>query len=93
MSSGDARPRHHGLSHHTATVLRLLLAPAVLAWPRGGGAHPQDARHEVREADADVEGYRQSGLPAQTMGRSLDEDRLFFAAALAGGAVVAELLG
>ena len=31
MSSGDPRERHRGLSHHTRTVLELLLAPVVLA--------------------------------------------------------------
>src|SRR5207248_5499775 len=35
MSSGDPRPRHRGLSHHTRTVLELLLAPALLALPAG----------------------------------------------------------
>ena len=32
---------------------------------------------------------RGSGLPARTMGRTLDEDPLFFAAALAGGGALA----
>ena len=38
MSSADPRPRHRGLSHHTATVLRMLLrgvrsAPALIDEP------------------------------------------------------------
>jgi hypothetical protein len=37
----------------------------------------------VRPAPLDE--YVDSGLPAKTMGRELDEDRLFFAAALAAG--------
>lgn len=89
MSQGDPRPRHRGLSHHTRTVLELLLAPAVVALPRGAGAE-LGGDHEAREAEADVGGYRRSGLPARTMGRGMDEDELFFAAALAGGAVLAE---
>ena len=41
-----------------------------------------------RSATADVEGYGDSGLPSRTMGRSLEEDRAFFAASLAGGTVL-----
>src|SRR3954451_10587645 len=33
MSSGDPRPRHQGLSHHTKTVLELLLKPVHVALP------------------------------------------------------------
>jgi hypothetical protein len=35
MSSGDARARHRGISHHTLTVLDLLLAPVTVALPAG----------------------------------------------------------
>ena len=90
MSSGDPRPRHRDLSHHTRTVLELLLAPAVVALPPGAPAEVPD-RHQRREAGADLDGYRASGLPARTMGRDLDQDPLFFAAALAGGTAVGEL--
>lgn len=105
MSSGDPRERHRGLSHHTRTVLDLLLAPVALAVPPGArlfaeldgiGPALDAARargHQVVEADVDVEGYRASGLPTRTMGRTLDEDRLFFAAALAAGGALAELIG
>ena len=104
MSSGDPRERHRGLSHHTRTVLELLLAPVTLAVPPGArlfseldGIGPaldaaRAAGHDVVEAPIDVEGYRASGLPTRTMGRTLDEDRLFFAAALAAGRVLAELV-
>jgi hypothetical protein len=89
MSSGDARPRHQGLSHHTGTVLELLLRPALVAVPAGAIVSlPGD--HEARAAEVDLEGYAQSQLPARTMGRSIEEDALFFRAALAGGAVLAE---
>ena len=33
LSSGDPRPRHHGLSHHAETVLRMLLAPVRVPVP------------------------------------------------------------
>jgi hypothetical protein len=102
MSSGDPRERHRGLSHHTRTVLELLLAPVTLPVPPGMarfapmdgiGADLDAARargHAVVERAVDVDGYRASGLPTRTMGRTLDEDRLFFAAALAAGSAAAE---
>jgi hypothetical protein len=105
MSSGDPRERHRGLSHHTRTVLELLLRPVILPVPPGvrlfsemDGIGPalDDARaagHEVLETAIDAEGYRASGLPTRTMGRTFDEDRLFFAAALAAGGTLAELSG
>jgi hypothetical protein len=99
MSEGDPRESHRGISHHTRTVLELLLAPVTLPVPAGapiGLADDLEAArargHEVRDAEADVEGYRSSGLPTRTMGRELEEDRLFFAAALAAGTATAALL-
>ena len=95
MSSGDPRERHRGLSHHSRTVLELLLERVVVAGPPeaeqmlGGAA----ARHELRFLDADVDGYAQSGLPASTMGRAIGEDRLFFAAAIAAGGALVEIGG
>jgi len=72
MSSGDPRERHQGLSHHTRTVLDLLLRPVTCVVPDD-------------PAQTDLDGYAKSGLPARTMGRGIDEDPLFFAAALAAG--------
>jgi hypothetical protein len=94
LSSSDPRDRHRGLSHHTRTVLDLLLAPVDVVIPEGEeeiasalGAFS----HRVRLAPADLEGYATSGLPIRTMGRPLDEDRLFFAAPLAAGALLARV--
>jgi hypothetical protein len=121
MSSGDSRERHRGISHHTLTVLDLLLEPVTVALPAGmrspvgadlraglgavfGASAPRPqleldvdrpariARHDWRHARVDLPGYAASGLPAQTMGRGLLEDPLFFGAALAGGAALAKLL-
>jgi len=49
-------------------------------------------RHDWRRAAVDLPAYAASGLPAQTMGRALTEDPLFFAAALAGGTALSELV-
>jgi uncharacterized protein DUF3866 len=89
MSSGDPRPRHRGLSHHTRAVLELLLRPAFVALPAGEAADLPGA-HEVRRAETDLDGYRASRLPAHSMGRGIDEDELFFRSALAGGTVLGE---
>jgi hypothetical protein len=127
MSSADSRPRHRGVSHHTLTVLDLLLQPVTVALPAGirspvgadlhatlgsvfgsstGRGRPQLAldvdrptdrgpaglvRHDWRRAPIDLPAYLASGLPAVSMGRELVQDPLFFAAALAGGAALAEL--
>lgn len=91
MSSGDPRARHLGLSHHTLTVLRLLLGRVTVALPPGEAPEAIEALgHRWRELPVDLHGYAASGLPQTTMGRSLDEDPVFFAAALAAGAALAD---
>jgi len=64
LSSGDPRPRHRGLSHHTEAVLGLLLSsvrvpvPEVAEeeWPTGNGEGetPLDALHRVCDHRHDV---------------------------------------
>ena len=94
LSSADPRERHRGLSHHTRTVLELLLAPVEVAVPEGEAesgtalALAAGDRHRLAEAAADLDGYAGSGLPARTMGRTLEQDPLFFAAPLAAGALL-----
>src|SRR4051794_13413624 len=105
MSSADPRPRHHGLSHHTATVLRMLLgnvrvpAPvrAPTPWPllNGGDGSLDELRracadrHQIWPREAPVDEYAESGLPTAHMGREITDDPLFFAAALASGDALA----
>jgi hypothetical protein len=96
LSSSDPRERHRQLSHHTATLLELLLAPVGVAFPEAadlpGLAQAAEQlrsaaaeRHRVRAAPVDLDAYAATGLPARTMGRTLAEDPLFFAAPLAAG--------
>lgn len=90
LSSADPRARHRGLSHHTRTVLGLLLAPVDVAIPEGEPeieAALAGSRHRLRPAPADLAGYAVSGLPTTTMGRTIEEDPLFFAAPLAAGSL------
>jgi Protein of unknown function (DUF3866) len=89
MSSGDPRPRHQGISHHSRTVLELLLGTVGVALPVGVEAPEWGARHAWRGGRADLDGYAASGLPASTMGRRLEADRIFFAVALAAGDLLA----
>ena len=99
LSSGDPRERHRGLSHHTATVLDLLLAPVTVAVPEmveDGGAELASqiataggGHHHAKFTSVDLDGYADSGLSTTTMGRSIAEDPLFFAAPLAAGRLLA----
>jgi hypothetical protein len=131
MSSGDGRARHRGISHHTLTVLDLLLEPVTVALPAGmrspvgtdlraglGAVFGNDrargtivdrpalpldverpipdrpariTRHDWRRSTVDLPAYAACGLPAQTMGRTIAQDPLFFGAALAGGGALAEM--
>jgi hypothetical protein len=88
MSSSDERRRHRGLSHHTVTVLALLLARVTVAFPAGEEA-ALPGEHVVRELPVDYESYVASGLPARSMGR---DDPLFLRAALACGTALADTL-
>ena len=88
LSSADPRLRHQGLSHHTRTVLDLLLAPVDIAIPQDEpeiAAALEGPRHRVHQIPADLAVYAAAELPTTTMGRSLHDDPLFFAAPLAAG--------
>jgi Protein of unknown function (DUF3866) len=116
LSGSDARPRHRGLSHHSKTVLEMLLGTvrvpvpeaSLAGWPlledgAPEGGSPQAAldelietcggRHDIAVEEIDLAGYAASGLPTTTMGRSLEEDPLFFAAPLAAGRALAGQIG
>ena len=93
MSDGDPRDRHRGLSHHSATVLRMLLDDVRVPAPADAPLDQlQDAcgdRHELSIREAPLDDYAESGLPSDHMGRGIREDPLFFAAALAAGDALA----
>jgi hypothetical protein len=101
LSSSDPRERHLHLSHHTFTLLELLLAPVDIAVPEatdvpGLGEATEYLRsaaadrHHLRPAPIDSESYAASGLPTRTMGRTIEDDPLFFAAPLAAGRLLPE---
>lgn len=106
-SFADPRPRHLGLSHHTATALRLACRERVLvALPLIGGPEEDrlradlaaagiDARHDIVEvAPPDVLGlFAHHGLDVVSMGRPAADDPVLFQAAAAAGVVAADAIG
>ncbi|MET0627201.1 MAG: DUF3866 family protein [Acidimicrobiia bacterium] len=108
ISFADERPRHRGLSHHTATALRLAARErALIAVPRLGDAAQDaqlradlvaagiDRRHELVDVDAPdaIELFASLGLRVQSMGRPAEDDPALFQAAAAAGALAATRLG
>lgn len=98
LSSGDPRPRHQGLSHHTQTVLRRIVQAEVkLPLPHcfqefpGWREQLAGLGHEISWEDtaASYASLAQSSLEFSTMGRGLKEDPLFFH----GVAAAAQTLG
>ncbi len=87
--SGDERPRHRGLSHHTATVLDLVRSSVDVPVPSRlvPELAPWSARHRIIDVpDVDVAALLAAeGLEVTTMGRGPDEDALFFDTAAARG--------
>jgi hypothetical protein len=98
LSEADPRERHRGVSHHTLTVLELLLGGVEVPVPEGDTAivaelaKAVDERHGLHEAEPDLAGYGDTGLSARTMGRGIEEDPLFFSAPLAAGAYLRSTL-
>ena len=94
-SSGDARDRHRGLSHHTATALALARSAAVVPLPAGQGLAVDDrgTHRQVEVEVPDVAGIL-SGLDLEitSMGRGPGADPLFFATAAAAGVAAARRL-
>lgn len=106
ISWADPRERHQGVSHHTVTVLgEIALSPSVVALPLISEERLQQVEvelaaslrwcgHETRIMDGEpgLKELADRGIRVTTMGRSVEQDREFFLAASAAGAVAAELL-
>ena len=86
-SGADPRPRHRGVSHHTSTALDLASHRPTIAVPEGEPA-PEGL-------DGVVVAVRVPGdldVDVTTMGRTADDDPLFFRYAAAAGVRAAQLL-
>ncbi len=89
----DPRERHAGLSHHTATMLRVFANPGVICpFPVLGDKEkdellarqvslsgiPEKHRVSFSGCRAGIEGARKRGITLSTMGRSFEEAPEFF---------------
>jgi hypothetical protein len=106
VSFADPRERHLGLSHHSATALRLACRERVqIALPRVGGPEETrlradlaeaglDRQHDIVDVDPpDVLGlFASHGLDIVSMGRPAADDPVLFAAAGAAGALAVDAL-
>jgi hypothetical protein len=85
------------VSHHTLTLLDLLLAPVEVPVPPRTAivaelVEASGIGHRVvTSQDVHLGEYAKSGLPARVMGRDTDDDPLFFEAPLAAGQRLGEV--
>ena len=105
-SFADPRPRHQGLSHHSATALGLACRSRVtIPLPLVGGAEEETLRAGVAAAGLDVRHdvvavkppdilglFGAHGLVVTSMGRPAADDPVLFACAAAAGALAGELV-
>jgi len=97
-SSGDLRPRHRGISHHTTTTLALTPVAVPVPVPAGEGLSAAvPPPHQPIEIDVDaidVAGVlARADLRVTTMGRGPTEDRLFFDTVAASAMHAVNLIG
>jgi hypothetical protein len=104
VSFADERPRHHGLSHHTATALRLATRESVLVAVPALADQEQAKqlradleaagiarRHELVDVETPdvLELLAHHELRVESMGRAAADDSALFQAAAAAGALAA----
>lgn len=94
-SSGDARSRHQGISHHTTTALEAVRSVVDVPVPPGTAVPGQLAHHRWTEVEPGpiAERLAARGLDVRTMGRGISDDRAFFDAAAAAGRFAAAVSG
>lgn len=88
MSEADPRPRHQGVSHHTRTTLDMAYSRCVVPVPAGADVSKLPPGHDIitvpgTQAALDLLASRP--IQVTTMGRTPDQDPLFFHAAAAAG--------
>lgn len=107
MSLADARERHRVISHHSLTALaRVALAAAMVVLPewecedeiQQAVAQLEALKlfeyHEIRtfSGSGGVDLLRRKGIGVKSMGRTMDEDPIFFHAASAAGKAAGRML-
>lgn len=92
ISFADARDRHHGISHHSLTVLtRICKVPVLVPLPFLAEAQSDYIMQQLRstnllekhkicmeDGSSCLAAMQNCGLKMTTMGRSIEEDREFF---------------
>ncbi|CAB4894096.1 unannotated protein [freshwater metagenome] len=92
-SSGDPRPRHAGISHHTRTIASLShCEPWVAETPIEASALPGVRAINTGVVVDVVELMESAGLKTTTMGRTVVEDQMFFEAAASAGVLAGQML-
>jgi hypothetical protein len=86
-SDADPRPRHQGVSHHSATALAQAHEAALVAVPEGEPLPDLAPHRVVPVAVPDLSAL--SGLSVTSMGRGPDDDPRFFSYAASAGALAA----
>ena len=103
VSFADPRPRHRGLSHHSATALSIATrGRALIPLPTVGGEEEQILRADLETAGLTdrhelidvppvgiIDLFEQHDLAVVSMGRPAAEDPVLFEAAAAAGTVAA----
>jgi hypothetical protein len=104
ISDADPRPRHLGISHHCLTAYgRVAMAAAEVVLPLLAADHMMGLRtqleplrqlHRIVEVPIDglATAVQGSPVPLSSMGRSYDEDPVYFIAAAAAGRHAAALV-
>jgi hypothetical protein len=90
-SDGDRRDRHHGVSHHAATVAAMTSARPWVAPVPPEAASLDGVRVRSVDAPRPEDVLASAGLHVTTMGRSVGDDRRFFEACAAAGALAVAL--
>jgi hypothetical protein len=105
LGFADPEYRHHGVSPHSITVLReVALVPVNVAVPSLADERREvvwsalkeaglEERHQLVEATGEpaLELLSARGIPAETMGRSVQDDPAFFLAAGAAGVLAGRM--
>lgn len=104
ISFADPRPRHRGISHHTLTALgQVALRESLIALPEVGAEQRQVIDQQLEEADLlshhqvvvkdgrpALQYLAERGIIVKSMGRTPQDDPVFFLAAGAAGAAGAD---
>jgi hypothetical protein len=106
VSFADERPRHHGVSHHSLTILRHValvetdvpvptledVEQRTQVWEALRSAGLQE-RHQLVEVEGRpaLEELAARGVQVRTMGRGIEDDPAFFLAAGAAGVLAGRL--